>query len=762
MPVGRRRALVIGVGEFDAAVLREEPDLDGDRFDDLDFAVGAAADIAASLSGYRDGGFEVSVLENPDRTEIADGVQAVLDDTAATARVIHVISHGRYSGQADRVEVVGRCRKPGNNVREWVSSAQDRGIPTLFLVDLCGAGRAVNLNFVVQPDAGEQMAWVIAAALGDQNAYDGAFSTVVARVLAECGRTGLGVGAWHRFVPLREFARRIDNDLQRHRGQRLSATSVPLHDEPDLPFLPNPRWRPDPLADPAAALDAPLRPFLDDAVADANHFRQRAGAYFSGRQAELDRLVPWMDGAGEGGVWLVTGAAGAGKSALLGALVCAAHPQLASLVPHVRRLLDNPPAINNCLAAVHARQRTLDEIVASIARQLGLDLQAADRTAAALIAAIAAMPTPPVLAVDALDECPDASAVQTLLLLRLGSTRRADGMAAARLLVGARPWEQFKALRAPAEASRRLSDLDRVDPEQLQRDLRRFLLRVFDGDWYADDLATAVAARLAADHAARREEPATQRWGHFLVADRYAQYVQQHPPRSDAECDRLAAEVPTELPQVLELELVEHPHARSMRTALAALAHAKGDGMPVELLKVVAPLIGPIEDDEFNSTDIRVYLRHSEDGNGVSLLRLYHQGLADYLQTHPTDADHEQNLTVDVYDALRSSQRTQAGGTSWAHAPLYLRSHVIHHAADAGTVDELLADLEFLVYADPATLLPELDRATTTAGRLGAAMYRSVHHLLDEDPDQRRRLLTLAALRYRPTTAIAARPEPPW
>ena len=31
-------------------------------------------------SGYRDGGFEVSVLENPDRTEIADGVQAVLDD----------------------------------------------------------------------------------------------------------------------------------------------------------------------------------------------------------------------------------------------------------------------------------------------------------------------------------------------------------------------------------------------------------------------------------------------------------------------------------------------------------------------------------------------------------------------------------------------------------------------------------------------------------------------------------------------------------
>jgi hypothetical protein len=55
---------------------------------------------------------------------------------------------------------------------------------------------------------------------------------------------------------------------------------------------------------------------------------------FTGRAPQLRQLFAWMDG--DGGVTVVTGSPGAGKSALLGLLVCAAHPGLRG-VPSLTR-----------------------------------------------------------------------------------------------------------------------------------------------------------------------------------------------------------------------------------------------------------------------------------------------------------------------------------------------------------------------------------------------------------------------------------------
>ncbi|WP_345006572.1 hypothetical protein [Dactylosporangium siamense] len=739
---------MIGVGSFDLPVLSGEPDPAAEQFDDLPFAVPYAERLAATLRAYQSGGFGVTLLLDPDRDGIHTAVQALLDDTAVTARLVHVISHGRSSRQRDYVEVVGRCRRAGgNDVRGWVSAAEDSGVPTLFLVDLCGAGRGADLQFAHEPDAGEQMAWVIAACRGDEPAWDGAFTNVVTRILAECGRDGLGTDTRTSHVPLVEFARRVADALQ---GQTLTATKAQFHLTPDLPFLPNPRYVPDPVADRIAAVDPGLQPFLSDAVADPAHFRTRAGLHFTGRQSFLDRLVPWLDGAAGGGLWLVTGTAGAGKSALLGALVCAAHPQLAAITGHVRAALDDPPALLPALLAVHARQRVLTEILSSIGRQLGLPAPVGGWTAAELIAVITARPEPPVLVLDALDECLEAGAVQSLLLMPLATAQRPDGTAAARVLVAARPWEQFAPLRRHAEHLNQVSDLDTADPGQLRRDLRRFLISALGGLPAAEQLATGVAARLADNHAGNRDDPPITRWGQFLVAARYAGYLRTQPAADDAAVARLLAAVPQDLPQVLELELAEHPQRQQLRTALTALAYAKGAGMPVELLRVIAPVLGPTDPDLFTGDDIRVYLRLGTDDNGVSLLRLYHQGLADYLRPAlphlPSDRPADTGLRV--FDALIATRRTDSGATSWQYAPAYLRRHAIQHAADAGTVDDLLHDAEFLLHADPITLLPELDHAVTAEGRLGAAIYRSVHHLLPADEQARRRLLRLTALRY--------------
>jgi hypothetical protein len=758
MGAQRRRALVIGVGSFDPPVLSGEPDPTVEQFDDLGFAAPYAEQLTATLRAYRHGGFDVTPLLNPDRDEIHTAVRALLDDTAVTARLVHVISHGRRSRQRDYVEVVGRCRRSGeNDVRRWVSSAEESGVPTLFLVDLCGAGRAADLQFTVEPDDGEQLAWVIAACRGDEAAWDGAFTKTVTGLLAECSRDGLGTDPRTPYVPLVEFTRRVADALQ---GQTLSSTKAQFHLTPDLPFLPNPRYVADPVADRIAAVDPGLQPFLSDAVADATHFRARAGLHFTGRQSFLDRLVPWLDGAGSGGLWLVTGTAGAGKSALLGALVCAAHPQLASITGHVRAALDDPPALQPGLLAVHARQRVLAEILSSIGRQLDVPPPASGWTAAEVIAAVTARPDPPVLVVDALDECLEAGAVQSLLLLPLATAHRPDGAAAARVLVAARPWEQFTPLRRHADQLGQVSDLDDADPAQLRRDLRRYLISALGDLPAAEQLATGVAARLAEEHARGRDDPAVTRWGQFLVASRYAQYLRDHPPVDDADVARLLDAVPLELPQVLELELAGHPNRQQLRTALTALAYAKGEGMPVELLRIIAPVLGPADPDVFTGDDIRVYLRLGTDDNGVSLLRLYHQGLADYLRPNPPRLSEDRAAGADlrVFTALMATRRTASGATSWRYAPAYLRRHAIQHAADAGTVDDLLRDGAFLLHADPTTLLPELDHAVTDEGRLGAAIYRSVHHLLPADVQARRRLLQLTALRYGGTHTAATPP----
>jgi hypothetical protein len=106
----------------------------------------------------------------------------------------------------------------------------------------------------------------------------------------------------------------------------------------------------------------------------AAHFLDRAGTHFTGRHHELRQLSLWLDGAASDRPVVVAGSPGAGKSALLGVLVCAARPSLAEESPAVRARLDirSCPSLNHHLAAVHARGRDAFQLVRSIADQLDL------------------------------------------------------------------------------------------------------------------------------------------------------------------------------------------------------------------------------------------------------------------------------------------------------------------------------------------------------------------------------------------------------
>jgi WD40 repeat protein len=97
---------------------------------------------------------------------------------------------------------------------------------------------------------------------------------------------------------------------------------------------------------------------------------------------------------------------------------------------------------------------------------------------------------------------------------------------------------------------------------------------------------------------------------------------------------------------------------------------------------------------------------------------------------------------------LNSIRGARAGRPRWDAAEPYLLRHAMAHAIAAGQVDVLLTDLEFLVHADPETVLPALDLAARPQARRLATVYRvsADKHTRTMAP-VRRRLLSLDAAR---------------
>ena len=189
-----------------------------------------------------------------------------------------------------------------------------------------------------------------------------------------------------RYIPLRKLFSEVDRlvreQSQGSYPQQVHSSYAPLHlDIDQLEFFPNPRWDPalqgnDARGEVAAGLAA----LLDEAF-DPRHFMRRAGAaeavfgqvgrgFFHGRAEQLQQLRGWVMGSGPS-LRVVTGKPGVGKSALLGVVVCAAHPALRERTRELwDRLPDMPPRVpEGSLAVVHARRRTVAQIIASIARQ---------------------------------------------------------------------------------------------------------------------------------------------------------------------------------------------------------------------------------------------------------------------------------------------------------------------------------------------------------------------------------------------------------
>lgn len=158
--------------------------------------------------------------------------------------------------------------------------------------------------------------------------------------------------------------------------------------------------------------------------------------WFRGREQERLEISDWLRSATHG-LYIMTGVAGSGKSAILGMLLATSDPQMLKALEkieyHERNFASIPalfcPPPDTFTAVVHLSGRSLPEAVAELASQLNVPSTAnADELMSALDSAEAGKRT---LLLDALDESRDPYAIAGLI-------RRLASAPLMKVLVGTR------------------------------------------------------------------------------------------------------------------------------------------------------------------------------------------------------------------------------------------------------------------------------------------------------------------------------------
>ncbi|EYT80137.1 hypothetical protein CF54_27185, partial [Streptomyces sp. Tu 6176] len=274
---------------------------------------------------------------------------------------------------------------------------------------------------------------VVATCDQDQLVQVRRFPSVLRRVL---DRLRTSAQITHERLSVTQLMTEFENELgsdperRKHRLHRVidgSGSTVPS------PCLPNPGYRPPrevvaparrPVATPAADIDVWLarasgRPHADD-----------PGWYFSGRRRLNAALTAFL--GRPGGVLLLTGTAGSGKSAVLGRAVTLSDPLFRANPRYQDAVGSAPPetvpAEEAVSVAVLARRRTAAEVLGELLRGLGIDPPApgpaddpVERWTALLDAYLGEPGDPVTVVLDGLDEAADPFRIVHGVLAPLGA-----------------------------------------------------------------------------------------------------------------------------------------------------------------------------------------------------------------------------------------------------------------------------------------------------------------------------------------------------
>jgi WD40 repeat protein len=493
--------------------------------------------------------------------------------------------------------------------------------------------------------------------------------------------------------------------------------------------------------------------------------RQETGEYFTGRTRAMRELAAWLAAEG-GGLWVVTGDPGSGKSAVLGRLVALADRAGKRASP--RAAPATVPPRGSIDVAVWANGLTMTEVVHAIAVGIGVRAAASEQ----LVDAMLERGRPLVVAVDALDEAGgegEGRRIAQRLLKPLAAAGRDAGI---KVLVGTRrgPDGELVAALGP---DAHVIDLD--TPEYFERDdltlyiLRRLLREGEAGARTAYAAHPALARRIALA-VSERASPS------FLIGYLVSGALRERGAVDTSEHGweaRFSGDVGSAMEDYLDCFEDEADHRRA-RDLLSALAYAEGGGLPheQELWPRVAAALAKKVDDVYSGGDVDWLLQSTAADlvdetvvEGTVSYRLFHESLASYLRTAREDsvASSERRIA----DALLARVPVDGAAREWSRADRYTRIHLATHAAAGGCLDGLLDDPDYLLTADSARLLAALPATNPSTGvGVKRAYQRALEFVSAAPAAERPSFLEMAARQtgaLRLAEAIAERhPQRPW
>ncbi|MFE7579172.1 tetratricopeptide repeat protein [Streptomyces sp. NPDC057521] len=599
---------------------------------------------------------------------------------------------------------------PETLVNEAVASGADQ---ILVLIDACHAGDAVGRGLEkalrrwettsAPPGRVQWFGIMTSCRRGETSDGAGPLLDALAEVLREGPATSEYRSAWSAHNAWVSGPDVLAALGERWRGE--GQTPVPATLGTGRAVFPNPRHVP----------GAPAR-LVEHLVLAARGvgFREE-GSFFTGRKRVLGRITDWIE-ADEAGLFLVTGPAGCGKSAVLGRIATLTDPERRAETEAQGGLRegDPGPGPGHPLAAVHLRGLSPLQAAAELALRLGLP---EPRNPDDFRGELRELDRRPVLVLDGLDEVP-VEHLHTMIEELVFPLSRAVPV-----LLGSRE----RAFRA------RLADDDGHPDETLPDALARLIgaaVTTADLEEEPDtqeDIAAYVRRRcevggFPADRAREAGEAvaarATAVGGGFLFA-RLVTGSLLAEGRNDG--DAWEAGLPESIGAAFEDDLragpvrvladgTELPSAA--RDLLTALAWTAGRGMPAGgVWEEVAGALGgratPYDESDVDWV-LSAYGRYIvEDAeNGQAVYRLYHREFVSHLASRPVAGGAEAAEVVLAALVAHAERKVPGGG--WGAVDPYVARSLAWHAVRAGASGiETLRELIKRIGAGAALLLAQ-------------------------------------------------------
>lgn len=437
----------------------------------------------------------------------------------------------------------------------------------------------------------------------------------------------------------------------------------------------------------------------------------KEGFYFTGRVRVLQKIVSWLGGSGDSTPRVITGDPGSGKSAILA--------RIATLADVTSRATCPPEVLNNAPegtlpepgsvdVAVRARDLSTEDVAKRIAD--ALLIQGSSPTD--VINGVMRRGTATVIIIDAVDEAADPSDLIVRLLRRLARQGAEYGV---RLLLGTRRGTLDE---LPGAQIIDLDEPDNIGDTDVADYVTSLLLAEQDPASRTPYRANRPLAESVAQAVAKRAA------GNFLIAQLLAlSLVQAGEPRQLGEIWKLPEDASGALDEFLNqlahwLSKTRSPAARGtvgeiakwLRDLLTPLAIAEGtrlsdDGVWAAMAGAVRPGHARFSTDDvawLRASPVANLLRAVKTGSGTGW-ELFHQELIDALgKPHRESSGLHGRIADSLCDRL---PRHPSGALDWSRADPYTRSYLAVHGERGGRLDSLLADPEFLIYADPDPLV---------------------------------------------------------